>query len=113
MVGLVVDGAVRDAAELRDSTISVYARAVVPNGPHKGFGGSVNVPIQCAGVAVNPGDLVVGDDDGIVVIRPDQRDGLMDRCKARLAKEEAFVKKIRAGVSTIELQGLPPPEEFA
>ena len=112
VAALVVDGAVRDAAELRDSSISVYARAVVPNGPHKGFGGSVNVPIQCAGVAVNPGDLVVGDDDGIVVIRPDQIDGLMDRCQARLAKEEAFVEKIKAGVSTIELQGLPPPEEF-
>ena len=108
-----VEGAVRDAAELRDSGISVYARAVVPNGPHKGFGGSVNVPIQCAGVAVNPGDLVVGDDDGIVVVRPDQLDGLMARCKVRLAKEEAFVEKIRSGVSTIELQGLPPLEYFA
>ena len=69
---VVIDGAVRDVAELRDSGVAVYARAVVPNGPHKGFGGSVNTPIQCGGVPVDPGDIVVGDEDGVVVIRPDQ-----------------------------------------
>ncbi len=112
VAGLVVDGSIRDAAELRESSIAVYTRGVVPNGPHKGFGGSINVPIQCAGTAVNSGDILVGDDDGVVVIRPDQLDGLMERCKARLAKEENFLEKIKAGVPTVELQGLPPPEEF-
>ena len=109
---LVVDGSVRDAAELRESGISVYSRGVVPNGPHKGFGGSVNAPIQCAGVSVSPGDLVVGDDDGIVVVRPDQMDGLMELAKARIAKEEGMLAKIESGVSTVELLGLPPAEEL-
>ena len=72
----------------------------------------MNVPIQCAGVPVQPGDLVVGDDDGVVVIGPDQRPGLMDRCLVRIAKEENFLTQIEAGVSTVELMGLPPPEEI-
>ena len=112
VIAVVVDGAVRDVAELREAGIAVYARAVIPNGPHKGFGGAVNVNIQCAGVPVAPGDLVVGDDDGVVVVRPDQLPGLMERCRARIAKENGLLEKIEAGVSTVELMGLPPAEEI-
>lgn len=107
VAALVVDGSVRDAAELRQSGLPVYARGIVPNGPHKGFGGAVNVPIQCAGVAVDPGNLLVGDDDGVVVIRPDRMAGLMDKCVQRIAKEEDHLKRIDAGASTVELLGLP------
>jgi regulator of RNase E activity RraA len=112
LVAAVIDGAVRDAAELCESGFSVYARGVVPNGPHKGFGGSVNGLIQCAGASVEAGDLIVGDEDGVVVIRPDQRSGLMERCRARIAKEEGFMEKIASGVSTVELMGLPPADEI-
>ncbi len=113
VVALVIDGGVRDAAELRASGMAVYARGIVPNGPHKGFGGSINVPIQCAGVPVNPGDLVVGDDDGVVVIRPDQMDGLLERCKARMAKEKTIMEQIAAGASTVDILNLPAPESLA
>ena len=112
VAALVVDGGVRDVDELKQSGVAVYARGVVPNGPHKGFGGSVNAPIQCAGVPVDPGDLVVGDADGVVVVRPDQMDGLMARCRARIAKEEGILKKLDAGVDSYAIQGLPPPGEF-
>jgi 4-hydroxy-4-methyl-2-oxoglutarate aldolase len=112
VAAVVVDGAVRDVDELKASGMAVYARAVVPNGPHKGFGGSVNEPIQCAGVPVSPGDLLVGDSDGVVIIRPDQMDGLMDRCQARIAKEEAIVKKLDAGMESYEIQRLPAPGDF-
>lgn len=112
LTAVVIDGAVRDVAELRESGLAVYARAVVPNGPHKGFGGSVNTPIQCGGVPVNPGDLVVGDEDGVVVIRPNQFPGLIERCRARIEKEEKFLKQIEAGVSTVELMGLPPADQI-
>lgn len=112
IAAVVMDGAVRDVAELRESGVALYARGVIPNGPHKGFGGSVNSPIQCAGVPVNPGDLVVGDEDGVVVIRPDQLAGLMERCRPRIAKEEGFLRQIEAGVSTVELMGLPPADEI-
>ncbi len=112
VIAAVIDGAVRDVAELCESNMAIYARGVIPNGPHKGFGGVVNGPIQCAGVAVNPGDLVVGDEDGVVVVRPDQLPGLLERCRARIVKEEAFAQQIEAGVSTVELMGLPAPEEI-
>jgi regulator of RNase E activity RraA len=86
----VIDGAVRDAGELRESGFSVYARGVVPNGPHKGFGGSLNRLIQCAGASVEAGDLIVGDEDGVVVIRSDQRSGLMERCKGLIEPPHGF-----------------------
>ena len=113
VAALVVDGSVRDAAELRQSGLPVYARGIVPNGPHKGFGGTVNVPIQCAGVAIDPGDLLVGDDDGVVVIRPDRMAGLMEKCRQRIAREVDHMKRIAAGASTVELLGLPAVDKSA
>ena len=112
VAAVIVDGAIRDVAELRESGLAVYCRGAVPNGPHKGFGGNVNVPIQCGGTPVNPGDLLVGDDDGIVVIRPSQMDGLLDRSKARIAHEEEVLREIDAGRSTVEITGIPAPEKF-
>jgi len=66
--GLVVDGAVRDVAEIRELGFSCFSRAIVPAGPHKGFGGVIDGPIACAGCPVSPGDIVIGDDDGICVV---------------------------------------------
>ena len=109
---LVVDGSIRDVDEIRQAGFAVFSRGVVPNGPHKGFGGAVNTPISCAGVAVDPGDLVVGDGDGVVVVRPDQMTGLLDRCRARIAKEEGILAKLDAGEDSYVLQGLPPPDTF-
>ena len=106
VVAVVIDGAVRDVAELRESGLPVYARAIVPAGPHKGFGGEINGPIACGGVAVAPGDVLVGDDDGIVVIRPDQVDGLAERCAARIANEEKILAGLAEGKTTVELLGL-------
>nr|WP_300499353.1 pseudouridine synthase [uncultured Rhodococcus sp.] len=68
IAGVVIDGAVRDAAEIRELGFSCYARANVPSGPHKGFGGIIDGPISCAGCPVKPGDIVIGDDDGIAVV---------------------------------------------
>ncbi|MFO0995177.1 MAG: RraA family protein [Alphaproteobacteria bacterium] len=107
LAAVVVDGAVRDLAELRRSRVPVYARGGVPAGPHKGWGGAINAPIQCGGVPVAPGDLLVGDDDGIAVVRPDQMAGLLERCRARMAKEVEMVAKIEAGARTVDLIGLP------
>ena len=111
-VAVIIDGAVRDSAELRGSDLYVYTRGIVPNGPHKGFGGAINVPIQCAGVNVSPGDLVVGDDDGVVVVSPGQMAGLRERCDARIASEAARIEQIKAGATTVELLGFPPPEKI-
>ncbi|RMF09128.1 MAG: RraA family protein [Alphaproteobacteria bacterium] len=106
VVAVVIDGAVRDVAELRDSPVPAYARAVVPAGPHKGFGGEVNGMIQCGGTAVQPGDILVGDDDGVVVIRPEQLAGLVERCRERIANEDKILAGIAEGKTTVELLGL-------
>lgn len=103
---VVIDGAIRDVAEVRESGLPAYARAVVPTGPHKGFGGEINAPIQCAGVAVRPGDVLVGDEDGVVVIRPEQLEGLVERCNARIASENKILAGIAEGKTTVELLGL-------
>lgn len=112
VVAVVIDGAVRDAAELKRSDLYVYARGIVPNGPHKGFGGAINAPIQCAGVNVHPGDLVVGDDDGVVVIPANKMDGLRERCDARIAAEAERIERIQTGASTVELLGFPPADRI-
>jgi len=109
---VVIDGAVRDAAELRASDISVYCRATVPNGPHKGFGGDINGSIVCAGVRVDAGDLIVADDDGIVVIRESQRPSLLESCRERMAREAAVLARIEAGESTVGIFNFPAPEDF-
>ncbi|RMF04893.1 MAG: hypothetical protein D6773_05810 [Alphaproteobacteria bacterium] len=96
----------RDVAELRDSPVPAYARAVVPAGPHKGFGGEVNGMIQCGGTAVQPGDILVGDDDGVVVIRPEQLAGLIERCRERIANEDKILAGIVEGKTTVDLLGL-------
>ena len=113
VAAVVIDGALRDLAELRASGLPAYCRAVVPAGPHKGFGGEVNGTIQCGGVSVHSGDLVIGDDDGVIVVALDQLDGLFERCQARMKSEEAIVAGIEAGKTTLELLGLPPADDEA
>ncbi len=110
--GVIVDGAMRDSDVLRESNVPAYCAGVSPAGPHKGFGGSINKQIQCGGVAVSPGDLIVADQDGIAVIRPDQMDGLMERCKKRIATEEKTLARIAAGELTIDILNFPPAESI-
>ena len=83
---MVVDGNVRDSVELRDSGLAVCSRAVTPRGPT--WTGRIGSPIECGGIAVRPGDLVVGDDDGVVAVPIDEvDDALLARCQARIARE--------------------------
>lgn len=84
-VAIVVDGNVRDTADLTGSTLAVHASGVTPAGLV--WGGEVNVAIQCGGVTVRPGALLVGDDDGVIVVPLQDREALLDRCHARLALE--------------------------
>ena len=68
--GLVIDGAVRDVASYREDTFPCYARGVCHRGPYKEGPGEINIPVSVSGVVVHPGDIVVGDDDGVVFISP-------------------------------------------
>lgn len=106
VAGVVIDGVVRDIAKLRTSKVPVFARGTSSNGPHKGWGGTINGTIQCGGVGVDAGDLVLGDDDGVVVVPKQKLSGLRQRCLARLQFEESVLKRVRAGASTLDVLGI-------
>lgn len=108
--GVVIDGAARDAHELREIGFPLFCRAVTPRGPHKGFGGTIDGQVSVGGVAVSPGDIIVGDDDGVVVVPLARRHEVLKRAAAQLAKEEGWLAAIRQGRTTHELLGLTPIE---
>ena len=110
IAGIVLDGAVRDVADLREMGFPVFCRAAVPRGPHKGFGGTIDAPVACAGVTVSPGDLVIGDDDGVVVVPLDQVRTVQAAAKEAQAREWEWLEQIAKGKTTRELLGLPEPE---
>ena len=68
MAGMIVNGGIRDAAEIRELGFPLFARGINPNGPSKEGPGEINFPISCGGRIVNPGDVIVADDDGVVVV---------------------------------------------
>lgn len=89
--GIIVDGAIRDRDGLANADIPVYARDVNPNGPYKNGPGEINMPISCGGQVVFPGDILVGDPDGIVVIRPDEASELAEiSSKKKNAEDKEF-----------------------
>ena len=93
--GIVCDGAVRDAEKLAAmEDFQVYARAVTPNGPYKNGPGEINVPIVIGGRIVYPGDIVVGDSDGVLFIRPDDAVSLAAATRAVGEKEAAIMGDI-------------------
>jgi regulator of RNase E activity RraA len=109
-VGLVCDGAVRDVATLAAwPDFAVFARFVTPRGPSSASGGVVNAPVSVGGCVVTPGDLVIGDDDGLVVLGPAAiRERIAD-AEAKLAHEAAWEESLANGRSLRETFGLDAP----
>ncbi|WP_041528091.1 4-carboxy-4-hydroxy-2-oxoadipate aldolase/oxaloacetate decarboxylase [Paracoccus aminophilus] len=103
IAGLVIDGAVRDAEAIIEMGFPVFSRGLSIKGTNKYQPGRVNVPVVCGGVLVNPGDIVVGDRDGVVAIPADRLDAVMAASKQRVAAEDDYRDQINAGRSTIEL----------
>ena len=97
LAGVVVDGAVRDTDELRGLGIPVYAVCANPNGPTKFVPGRINWPVSCGGVAVQPGDLVVGDADGVVVVERARAASLIELAAQKVADERGRFADIEAG----------------
>ena len=95
--GVVLDAACRDSDELRALGFPVYAVGTNPNGPTKFVPGRINWPISCGGVAVRPGDLVVGDADGVVVVEREKAASLLDLAAKKVADERARLDDIAAG----------------
>ena len=106
LAGIVTDGAVRDSDELIASPFAVYCKSISPLGTFKESPGSVNTPISCGGVVVNPGDIIVGDDDGVVVIPLAQAERVLALCQKTLAKEQSILHAIDEGKSLFSLLGL-------
>jgi regulator of RNase E activity RraA len=85
--GFVLDGAARDIVEWAGGGMPIFARGHTHRGPSKEGPGEINVPIACAGLAVNPGDLIIGDADGVIAVPADQLAALLPAVQAHLAKE--------------------------
>ena len=105
LAGVVVDGAVRDREELAAMGFPVYARAFHPQGPLKGSPGSINVPVSCAGVTVNPGDIVVGDGDGLSVVPADEAEAVLERSREKVAAEADLRERVEDGEYLYEIGG--------
>ena len=94
IAGVVVDGSVRDAEVLEEMNFPVYAKGITPNGPYKNGPGEINTPITIGGKVVCPGDIVVGDQDGIVIIKPEDAEELAAQTKKITEKEAVIIEKI-------------------
>ena len=107
-VGVVCDGAVRDVAELAGwNDLSVYCRSITPRGPVGAKLGEVNAQVTIGGLKINPGDLVIGDDDGLVVLSPEVARSLIAAAEAKVALEVAWQNKLASGHSVKATFGLP------
>ncbi len=95
--GVILDAAVRDIDELRELGFPVYSVGTNPNGPTKFVPGRINWPISCGGVSISPGDLIVGDADGVVVVEREKAESLLDLAAKKVADERARIADIVAG----------------
>jgi RraA family protein len=97
MAGIVIDGAIRDVAEIRSRVFPVYARGVTHRGPYKDGPGEINVTVSVGGMVVNPGDIVVGDQDGVLAIPQEDAATVIEKARAVLAAEARTMQAMREG----------------
>jgi len=106
IVGLVIDGGVRDTVEMAELDFPVFSRNVHVRGTRKLFRGALGIPVQVGEVTVHPGDLVVADADGVVVLPHQVADRVLDTADERVGKEADIMRRLHAGESTLEIYGL-------
>ena len=105
--GLVIDGCVRDADDIEKLGFPVFARGLNILGTGKERGGSIGEPITIGKIRINPGDAVIGDRDGVVVIPAAQIDDVISASKMREEKEDDVRKRLKAGESSLEIYNFP------
>lgn len=103
--GVVIDSGIRDVARIRALGFPVWTRSITPRGTTKIHGGWVNAEAVCGGVIVNPGDLIVADDDGVVVVKKQDIDFALAASRERKKKEELTSKRIQEGQLSVDFYG--------
>ena len=98
LAGIVIDGGIRDIRELREHGFPIFARFITPAVGDKDGPGEINYPISCGGVPVHPGDIVVGDENGVVVVPPQDAQAVLEGAKKKQEYEKKRMQAIRDGV---------------
>jgi len=98
LAGYLVDGCIRDSGAIKKMNFPVFARGVSPKGPYKDGPGEINLPISCGGVIIRPGDIIVGDEDGVVVIPPEEAENILQKAIAKEEKEKKIMENIEKGI---------------
>jgi regulator of RNase E activity RraA len=94
IVGVITDGVVRDVAQCREANLPIWATGLTPVGPTKLGPGQINQPMSCGGVIVNPGDVILADEDGVVVVPRAELEAVIGRSQERVAKEQGWLDRI-------------------
>lgn len=97
VAGYLIDGCIRDSEEIQEMDFPVFAAGVTPRGPYKDGPGEINFPVSCGGVIINPGDIIVGDRDGVVVIPPREAEMIYQEAKKLLEKETKILEEVKRG----------------
>ncbi|MDN5302118.1 MAG: hypothetical protein PWQ60_1632 [Thermoanaerobacteraceae bacterium] len=97
LAGYLIDGCIRDSGAIRELDFPVFARGANPKGPYKDGPGEINVPVCCGGVVIRPGDILVGDEDGVVVIPPEEAEDILEKTRKIAAKEKVMFEEIEKG----------------
>lgn len=105
IAGLVINSSVRDIDELKKVSFPVFALGSCMKGTTKNYFGFINHPITCGGMTVNPGDIVVGDNDGVVVVKQEEAPEVLRKSKERDDKEANILKQLKQGKSLLKLLG--------